>query len=71
MSAFGVKRTWPIAVQVSASDPKRTLLAFNVLALVGTMLLSLASGGGNEAARVHITSRWSRGRLTDRRARAK
>jgi hypothetical protein len=23
MSAFGVKRTWPIAVQMSAFDPKR------------------------------------------------
>jgi hypothetical protein len=24
MSAFGVKRTWPIAVHMSAYDPKRT-----------------------------------------------
>jgi hypothetical protein len=24
MSAFGVKRTWPIGVQMSAFDPKRT-----------------------------------------------
>src|SRR5262249_38119596 len=28
MSAFGVKQTWPIALQMSAFDPKRTSLAW-------------------------------------------
>jgi hypothetical protein len=33
MSAFEVKRTWPIAVHMSAFDPKRTLLGPSRLVL--------------------------------------
>src|SRR5262245_46192575 len=55
-SLLGVKRTWTIALHMSADDPKRTRLCrtpSRVLMRVGTMIV-LSLRGGNETARVHF-----------------
>src|SRR4029453_2480497 len=61
MSAYRVKRTWLFAARMSALDPKRTY-SFKRVSGAGTMFL-LSLGGGNEAARIHITSWCCRDRL--------
>jgi hypothetical protein len=58
----GVKRTWPIAVQMSDYDPKRTWpfprpRASRPLPQVD-MMPFLRLGAANETARIYIASRW-------------
>jgi hypothetical protein len=49
MSAIGPKRTWVVALQISAFDPKRMSAGTSgVLVPVGTMLV-LSLEGKNEA----------------------
>src|SRR4029453_17882364 len=82
MSLSGVKRTWPIAVQISANDPKRTLGLIAVWAsyaafLRASRLRSVArlwasrgpSRRAHATARVHYTSRRHRNGLAARRSR--
>src|SRR5262245_54818451 len=53
MSLSGVKRTWPIAVQMSANDPKRTSGVLNDPHLNRYDVPVRSLGSGNAAARLH------------------
>src|SRR6476661_6402142 len=56
-SLLGVKRTWPVALHMSANDPKRTFATpFRAPAFAITMPLS-GLGGGNEASPVPHAAR--------------
>jgi len=49
MSAIGPKRTFLVALHMSANDPKRTSTPYGIRLKVATIYLR-ASGGSNEAA---------------------
>src|SRR5262249_27463348 len=74
----GVKRTWPIAVHMSACDPKRTLMLQNHLWECSLSVCSFSTircpiltvRDDDEAARVHHASQLRGGDLAARCPRA-